>query len=104
MVRTPSLIARKPGQRAKTHLPDAVKPVRLLRAADLFAFHVPTIEDEAFRDPARASARDDLKQAQQRPKSFLLLHGWRYAGRTDCGPPSLCPKVCDRVDFDQDLT
>jgi transposase len=64
MVCTPSLIARKPGQRVKTHQPE-VKPARSLRAADLFAVHVPTIEDEAFRDPARAwsSARHDRKQA-----------------------------------------
>ena len=33
-----------------------------------------------------------------------VLHGVRYAGRTDWGPPSLRLKMCDRVDFDQDLT
>jgi hypothetical protein len=35
--------------------------------------HVPTVEDEAFRDLARAwmTAKDDLRQARQRLKSFV---------------------------------
>jgi transposase len=49
--------------------------------------YVPGIEDEAFRDLARAwvSAKDDLKQARQRLKSFLLSHGVRYPGNADWG-------------------
>jgi transposase len=69
----PSLIPRKPGERVKTDRRDAVKLVRSLRAGDLSAVHVPTVEDEAFRDLARAwmTAKDDLRQARQRLKSFV---------------------------------
>jgi transposase len=64
MVCAPSLIPRKPGDRVKTDRRDAFKLVRSMRAGDLSAVHVPSVEDEAFRDLARAwsSARDDLKQ------------------------------------------
>ncbi|MDC9991803.1 IS110 family transposase, partial [Shigella flexneri] len=50
--------------------------------------YVPGIEDEAFRDLARAwaSARDDLRHARQRLKSFLLGRGVHYVGRADRGP------------------
>ncbi len=57
MVCAPSLIPRKPGERVKTDQRDAIKLARLLRAGDLTAVHVPTVEDEAFRDLARAWAR-----------------------------------------------
>jgi transposase len=62
MVCAPSLIPRKPGERVKTDRRDAVKLVRSLRAGDLSTVHVPTVEDEAFRDLARAwiTAKDDL--------------------------------------------
>jgi transposase len=88
MVCAPSLIPRKPGERVKTDRRDAVKLVRSLRAGDLSAVYVPTVDDEAFRDLARAwvSAKDDLKRARQRLKAFLLSHGVRYAGRADWGP------------------
>lgn len=87
MVCAPSLIPRKPGERVKTDRRDAIKLVRSLRAGDLSAVYVPSVEDEAFRDLARAwaSARNDLKQARQRLKSFLLTHGVRYIGRADWG-------------------
>lgn len=77
MVCAPSLIPRKPGELVKTDRRDAMKLVRSLRAGDLSAVYVPTVEDEAFRDLARAwvSAKTDLKQARQRLKSFLLTHG-----------------------------
>jgi len=88
MVCAPSLIPRKPGERVKTDRRDAVKLVRSLRAGDLSAVYVPTVDDEAFRDLARAwvSAKDDLKRARQRLKAFLLSHGVRYTGRADWGP------------------
>ncbi|WP_454737157.1 IS110 family transposase [Cupriavidus necator] len=88
MVCAPSLIPRKPGDRVKTDRRDAIKLVRSLRAGDLSAVHVPTVEDEAFRDLARAwsAAREDLKQARQRVKSFLLTHGIHYLGRPNWGP------------------
>jgi transposase len=88
MVCAPSLIPRKPGERVKTDRRDAIKLVRSLRAGDLSAVHVPSVEDESFRDLARAwsAAREDLKQARQRLKSFLLLHGVHYLGRADWGP------------------
>ncbi|MCG5078022.1 IS110 family transposase [Paraburkholderia tagetis] len=85
MVCAPSLIPKKPGERVKTDRRDAIKLVRSLRAGDLSAVHVPGVEDEAFRDLARAWAavREDLRQARQRLKSFLLAHGVRYTGRAD---------------------
>ncbi|WP_454744005.1 IS110 family transposase [Cupriavidus necator] len=88
MVCAPSLIPKKPGERVKTDRRDAVKLVRSLRAGDLSAVYVPSVEDEAFRDLSRAwvSAKDDLKRARQRLKAFLLSHGVRYTGRADWGP------------------
>ncbi|MGF6298483.1 transposase [Paraburkholderia sp. WC7.3d] len=88
MVCAPSLIPRKPGDRVKTDRRDAIKLVRSLRAGDLSAVHVPSIEDEAFRDLARAwsAAREDLKAARCRLKSFLLAHGIHYLGHPNWGP------------------
>jgi transposase len=88
MVCAPSLIPRKPGERVKTDRRDAIKLVRSLRAGDLSAVYVPSVEDEAFRDLARAwvSAKDDLKRARQRLKAFLLSHGVGYTGCADWGP------------------
>ena len=87
MVCAPSLIPKKPGDRGKTDRRDAIKLVRSLRAGDLSAVYVPGVEDEAFRDLARAwaSAREDLKHARQRLKSFLLTHSIHYIGRADWG-------------------
>jgi transposase len=87
MVCAPSLIPKKPGERVKTDRRDAVKLVRSLRAGDLSAVYVPGVEDEAFRDLARAwaAARDDLRQARQRLKSFLLSHGVHYTGNANWG-------------------
>jgi transposase len=87
VVCAPSMIPRKPGERVKTDRRDAVKLVRSLRAGDLSAVHVPSVEDEAFRDLARAwaGARGELRQARQRLKSFLLSHGVRYAGYANWG-------------------
>jgi transposase len=81
----PSLIARKPGDRIKTDRRDARNLVRALRMNDLSAVHVPDLTDEAFRDLVRAwsGARDDLRRAKQRLKSFLLVHDVRYTGRAN---------------------
>jgi uncharacterized protein YjbJ (UPF0337 family) len=83
MVCAPSLIPRKPGERVKTDRRDAIKLVRSLRAGDLWAVYVAATEDEAFRDlpRARATAREDLRQARQPLKSFLLAHGTLYRQR-----------------------
>lgn len=81
----PSKIPRKPGDRVKTDRRDAEKLVRALRAGDLSFVHVPGERDEAFRDLVRAwsGAKNDLRQARQRLKSFLLVHGVRYTGNAD---------------------
>lgn len=88
MACAPSLIPKKPGERVKTDRRDSIKLVRALRAGDLSAVYVPSVEDEAFRDLARAwaAAKDDLKHARQRLKSFLLSHGVRYTGSANWGP------------------
>lgn len=54
LVCAPSLIPKKLGERVKTDRRDAIKLVRSLRAGDLSAVYVPSVEDEAFRDLARA--------------------------------------------------
>ncbi|MGF6700411.1 hypothetical protein OKW38_005023 [Paraburkholderia sp. MM5496-R1] len=48
---------------------------------------MPGIEDEAFRDLARAwaAAREDLRRARHRLNSFLLAHGVRYTGSANWG-------------------
>ncbi|WP_436231379.1 IS110 family transposase, partial [Caballeronia sp. LjRoot29] len=57
MVCAPTQIPRKPGDRVKTDRRDAIKLVRSLRAGDLSAVNIPTVEDEAFRDLARTWAK-----------------------------------------------
>ncbi|EQD25850.1 transposase IS116/IS110/IS902 family protein, partial [mine drainage metagenome] len=88
MVCAPSLIARKPGDRVKTDRRDAIMLVKALRMNDLTRVHVPDVEDEAFRDLVRAwsAAKQDLRQARQRLKSFLLMHDVRYTGTANWGP------------------
>ena len=88
MVCAPSLIARKPGDRVKTDRRDAILLVKALRMNDLTGVHVPDVEDEAFRDLVRAwgAAKQDLRQARQRLKSFLLVHDVRYTGKANWGP------------------
>jgi transposase len=83
----PSLIARKPGDRVKTDRRDAEKLVKQFQSGDLSYVHVPDEADEAFRDLVRAwgGAKSDLRQARQRLKSFLLVHGVRYTGKANWG-------------------
>lgn len=87
LICAPSLIARKPGDRVKTDRRDAEILARGLRADDLSYVHVPDEQDEAFRDLVRAwgGAKDDLKRAKQRLKSFLLVHDVRYTGKANWG-------------------
>jgi transposase len=103
MVCAPSLILRKQGKRVKTDRRDAIKLVRSLRAGDLSAVYVPGIEDEAFRDLARAwaAAREDLRHARQRAeivpaRAWRSLYRQRKLGR---GAPSLAGAlfVCQRL-------
>lgn len=50
----PSLIPKKPGERIKTDRRDARKLALGLRAGLLTSVHVPTPEQEQFRDVVRA--------------------------------------------------
>jgi transposase len=88
MVCAPSLTPRKPGDRVKTDRRDAIKLVKALRMNDLTRVHVPDVQDEAMRDLVRAwgAAKQDMRQARQRLKSFLLMHDVRYTGTANWGP------------------
>src|SRR5919109_353328 len=55
--RRPILIRQKAGDRVKTDRRDAVQLARLTRSGALTPVDVPTVEDDAIRDPTRA--RDD---------------------------------------------
>ena len=108
----PSLIPKKPGERVKTDRRDATQLARLLRAGDLTAVYVPTIDDEAVRDLSRAreAAGGVLKDAKRRLKSFLLRHGLNYAGRATWGAAHLrylarvvCPTPAQQVVFQESL-
>ena len=81
-VAAPSLIPRKPGERIKTDRRDARKLALGLRAATLTPVHIPTPEQEQFRDVVRAwqQAKRDVTIARQRLKAFLLRHDIRYTG------------------------
>lgn len=106
----PSLIARKPGDRVKTDRRDAEKLVKQFRSDDLSFVHVPDEADEAFRDLVRAwgGAKSDLRQAKQRLKSFLLLHGVRYTGNADWRDAHrrwlsefTFPEICSQLAFEE---
>lgn len=80
----PSLIPRVAGDRVKTDRRDSARLVRLLRAGELTAIHVPTPTEEAVRDLCRARTGlvQDQLRARQRLVKFLLRHGTVYPGRT----------------------
>jgi len=112
MVVAPSLIPRKPGDRVKTDRRDAVTLARLLRSGDLNPVYVPTVDDEALRDLARA--REDvvvtLKAAKFRLKSFLLRHGLHYTGRADWNDAHrrylarvVCPTPAQQIVYQESL-
>lgn len=87
----PSLIPKRSGDRVKTDRRDAVQLARLLRAGELSAIHVPSIEDEAIRDLSRAreDALRDLKASKYRLKAFLLRQDIRYEGHARWTPAHL---------------
>ena len=108
----PSLIPKKPGDRVKNDRRDAVEIARLLRSGDLTAVYVPSVEDEAIRDLARA--REDtlrcLKAAKLRLKSFLLRLGFNYVGRADWNDAHrrylaqiVCPTPAQQIVFQESL-
>jgi transposase len=110
LVVAPSLIPRKPGDHVKTDRRDAVTLARLLRSGDLQSVYVPSVEDEAVRDLARA--REDtvvtLKAAKYRLKSFLLRLGLNYVGRADWNDAHrrylarvVCPTPAQQVVFQE---
>jgi transposase len=88
MVAAPSLIPRRPGERIKTDRRDARNLALGLRAGTLTAVHVPTPQQEAFRDVVRAwqQAKRDTGKARQRLKAFLLRNDIRYTGRASWNP------------------
>jgi transposase len=76
----PALTPRRPGQRIKTDRRDAVKLVRLLRAGELTAIHVPDEAEEAVRDLTRCreDVRRDVLRWRHRLSKFLDRHGRFY--------------------------
>lgn len=76
----PALTPRRPGQRIKTDKRDARKLVRLFRAGELTAIHVPDEPEEAVRDllRCREAVRRDVLRWRHRVVKFLDRHGRRY--------------------------
>jgi transposase len=108
----PSLMPKRPGDRVKTDRRDAVELARLLRSGDLDPVYVPTVEDEAIRDLARA--REDtlrtLKAAKLRLKSFLLRLGLHYLGRANWNDAHrrylarvVCPTPAQQIVFQESI-
>jgi transposase len=83
-VMAPALTPRRPGQRVKTDRRDAAKLVRLFRAGELTAIHVPDECEEAVRDLVRCrdDVRRDVLRWRHRVLKLLARHGRTYlAGR-----------------------
>jgi len=74
IVVAPSLIPRKPSDRAKTNRRDAASLARLLRAGELTAVWVPDTAPEAMRGlvRARAAAARDVGTRKRQVSAFLL--------------------------------
>lgn len=81
-VAAPGLVPRAPSDHVKTDRRDAERLARLLAAGELRFAHVPTVEQERFRDLVRAleDARGDLMRARHRLGKFLLRRGERFGG------------------------
>lgn len=73
----PALTPRRPGERIKTNRRDAKKLVRLFRAGELTAIHVPDEAEEAVRDLLRCrdAVRRDVMRWRHRLVKFLDRHG-----------------------------
>jgi len=76
----PALTPRRPGQRVKTDRRDAAKLVRLFRAGELTAIHVPDETEEAGRDLLRCrdDVRRDVLRWRHRVLKLLARHGRAY--------------------------
>ncbi len=76
----PALTPRRPGQRIKTDRRDAAKLVRLFRAGELTAIHVPSEAEEAGRDLVRCrdALRRDVLRWRHRVLKLLARHGRSY--------------------------
>ena len=76
----PALTPRKPGERVKTDRRDAAKLVRLFRAGELTAIHVPTTAQEGVRDLTRCrdDVRADIVRWRHRVLKLLARHGRVY--------------------------
>jgi transposase len=76
----PALTPRRPGQRVKTDRRDAAKLVRLFRAGELTAIHVPDETEEAGRDLVRCrdDVRRDVLRWRHRVLKLLARHGRVY--------------------------
>lgn len=76
----PALTPRRPGQRVKTDRRDAAKLVRLFRAGELTAIHVPDETEEAGRDLIRCrdDVRRDVLRWRHRVLKLLARHGRVY--------------------------
>jgi transposase len=85
VVVAPSLIPKRPGDRIKTDRRDARNLALALRAGTLTPVHIPTPDQEAFRDVVRAwqQAKRDITAARQRLKAFLLRNDIRYTGQAN---------------------
>ena len=81
-VAAPGLIPRGSSDRVKTDARDAERLARLLAAGQLSFVHVPSVEEECFRDLVRAreDVRGDLMRARHRLSKLLLRRGLRYPG------------------------
>jgi transposase len=78
----PSLIPKGSGDRVKTGKRDSRRLARLHRAGELTPVRVPSGDEEAVRDLARArtAVPEDRKTAQKRLTAILMRHGRTWRG------------------------
>lgn len=74
---------RRPQERVKTDRRDAIRLARLYLAGELSFCHIPSREEECFRDLVRAreDLRGDLMRARHRLSKFLLRRELRFPGQ-----------------------